>query len=327
MAAIEAGRYISQYGDALLNMLRGWAGDAQWVRAEVERLERLVTMSDAASLAALKQEINDSLVRTLREVQKDINRVQLSPPEGTDHPGFGSKAEEAPIEHTIAESSMRSGDIEEEAALQQAIAESMVEMSSELGLAGRTETPPLNAGCAEDAIGIGTTSSSEAATVPFCDHACDVVCNRQSKFRATCCHCACRELHGALLPGLDIWWRAHNICAPQAHGDQRFFCGTCSSRLGTADRNSPEALPVPFGGALLRINATGGFLIPAEKVQPIRIHTCKHGGDPHAVTNAGCNGIHDSASDAGSWVWLDSPSSDDEGCWEVVDALAALSMA
>jgi len=338
IAAIDAGRYISQYGEVLLNMLRGWPGDAKWVNAEVGRIEQLVTTNDAASLAALRREINESLVATLREVQKDLNRLQLENPE----PVVSHRNLETVFQRTMAESKLGLGDTEEEAALKQAIVESMAESMSPMAVAAGTTGNDASVGsasveesietksAAECSAGIysvvtGTVGSCDTTAGPFCDHTCNVVSNRQGQFRTSCCHCVCRGLRDGVLPGLDKWWRMRGICVPHVEEGLRFFCGSCSIRFEVVERNLLEALPVPFGGNVLRAAAWASSSMRAEVVQPVGFHKRKHGGDSIATVKSVCNDVDDALSDTSSWVLLDNP--EDEGCWEVVDALSAVTIA
>jgi len=294
MAAIESGRYTPEYGDVLLTTLRGWPGDAHWLEAEVQRIEDLLTGKDHSSLQALKQEINDSLVSTLREVQKNLHSV------GLEIPSHGVKDAEAscPAEPYMEKCAVCHG-------------------SGEL----LPEVCPL---CEGDPRFVKGTSSSSG-----CDHACDVISHRQGLPKTWCCHCACRRLHTELFEGLKAWWHSQSIETPDIRqaDSWRFFCGSCYRRWSgmeqaacssRTDMQQSLSIPVPFGGRVLCVTSSA---MNAEAVQPSCIR--RHGSDAHsrtAMRSTSHNDSNDAPSEAGSWTWLfDS----DDGSWEIIDECEA----
>jgi len=280
MAAVESGRYTPQYGEVLLTSLRGWPGDVHWLQSEVKRMEELLTGKDHMSLQALRQEINDSLVSTLREVQKNLQSAILDPPRNCRR----AAAEAGPLSMAVCSACHGSGKLLEEAC-------------------------PL---CEGDPSFASETSSSSG-----CDHACDVVSQRGGFRKIRCCHCAYRQLHIEIFEGMKEWWHRRSMETPDIEQPDRwrFFCGACSRRwsakeqsagFSRADTQQSLSMPVPFGGCVLCV---AGTATNAEEVHPSCIR--RQGSNAHSSTEP-----HDASSEAGSWTLvLDS----DDGGWAIVD--------
>mmetsp|Transcript_96180 Transcript_96180/g.170741 ORF Transcript_96180/g.170741 Transcript_96180/m.170741 type:complete len:748 (-) Transcript_96180:92-2335(-) len=292
MAAIESGRYTPEHGQILLTMLRGWPGDVRWLQAEVQRMEGLFARSDQSSLQALRKEINDSLVSTLREVQKNLHLVGLEPP------GDAEASCHAGPDMDVCAACHGSGQLLEEAC-------------------------PL---CEGD-----PHFAKETIFKPACRHACDVISHRQGLSKVGCCHCTHRRLPTELFAALKVWWHHQSFEPPEVQEAERwrFFCGACSIRWsgmeGSADflctdMQQSVLMPVPFGGRVLCVPRSE---VHAEAVQPSSFQM--KASDAHSRAAPLSNARHDSndaSSDAGSWTFLFD--SDDVAGWEIVDERGAL---
>jgi len=125
LSALNEGRYSQGFGEALLTHLRGWQGAEAWAAAEEARVASLVQSDDAASRDELRQYIEHSLVTTLREVEKEVNRGQLADAEGASGAAASQASSAAACSSSGSGSSHARLDLEEEAALQQALLESL----------------------------------------------------------------------------------------------------------------------------------------------------------------------------------------------------------
>merc|ERR1719336_3188310 len=76
--ALASGRYCHDFGEMLLQHLQGWHGAEEWAQAEQARVIALVASDDVQSREELRFWLEDSLIATLREVRKEVNRGQLA---------------------------------------------------------------------------------------------------------------------------------------------------------------------------------------------------------------------------------------------------------
>lgn len=78
LTALEEDRYDKDYGAILLNHLGNWQGSEQWAQTEGAILSSLVNADDAQSRRELRGWIENSVLCSLREIQKEVNRGALA---------------------------------------------------------------------------------------------------------------------------------------------------------------------------------------------------------------------------------------------------------
>jgi len=141
VSALASGRYCHDFGEMLLQHLQGWSGAEEWAQAEQARVRALVANDGVQSRTELRLWLEDSLIGTLREVQKEINRGQLA----------GS------LDGAAASSASGSGQPfsldDEDVELQDALAASLAEASSAAAAAASSSSvgPPGPCGVRSDA--------------------------------------------------------------------------------------------------------------------------------------------------------------------------------
>eukprot|EP00928_Gymnodinium_smaydae_P014015 TRINITY_DN15083_c3_g1_i2.p1 TRINITY_DN15083_c3_g1~~TRINITY_DN15083_c3_g1_i2.p1 ORF type:complete len:647 (+),score=86.09 TRINITY_DN15083_c3_g1_i2:49-1989(+) len=283
MLAIDSGRYVAQYGEILLDTLRGWPGSDHWVQKEVSALERLVACDDAASRLEIRRQINDSLVWTLRELEKLVNNMQLNGVE----PG-------APLQYDPPAKV-----VEEERVLKLALEES----------ANASE----QAECYKSQVAFASSvkqtgwhaNSSDVAVKTAAAHACQdsngssVACSHTCCVSNRCCHCVNRKIPTGVFPGLLAWWKSRGSVFEETSPRQlRFFCTTCSGRISASQRR-----PLPFGGCLVLLEGDSLSSPLSQLVQPC---LRSRGEDELSLASS----LH-------SWAVVSDCESD--GCWEVLD--------
>merc|ERR1711956_179506 len=79
VVALESGRYTEDFGQILLEQFQSWPGADTWAGAEGSRIALLVAVAqnDPHKKNELLQWIETSLLSTLREVEKEVNRGQM----------------------------------------------------------------------------------------------------------------------------------------------------------------------------------------------------------------------------------------------------------
>lgn len=266
ISALRDGRYVKDFGELLFGQLHSWGSNDEaedWARGEVAWARSLVDADDKESREQLLEWIEESLITTLREVQKAVNRSRLEgmmDAEGSksrersaseiNRGGGSSSASHAqkPVDHDLGTRS----DAAEELALQQALSESLEQgdLASDDDMVGvgivddvcgdsdvesvDTEFGEFVRAEAADCTGPSPLETDKGAP---CCHPCDLA--------SGCCICIHRAPKPGLLPGLHTWWQSRGMRLPE--GPLRFHCATCARSLS----DSREKIPLPFGGCLL----------------------------------------------------------------------------
>jgi len=80
LTALQSGRYTEDFGQILLKQFHGWRGDNDWAQAEQARVASLVLdcQHDPQKNEELQRWIKTSLLSTLREIEKEVNRGLLA---------------------------------------------------------------------------------------------------------------------------------------------------------------------------------------------------------------------------------------------------------
>eukprot|EP00440_Ansanella_granifera_P074965 gb/GFBE01081356.1/.p1 GENE.gb/GFBE01081356.1/~~gb/GFBE01081356.1/.p1 ORF type:complete len:433 (+),score=75.17 gb/GFBE01081356.1/:1-1299(+) len=227
LSALSSGRYSQGFGEMLLSHFRGWQGADDWARAEEARLASLVDVDNEQSREHLRRHLEEDLVVMLREVLKEVNRVQLA---GTASSASSHCDKTAPVPN---DSSGPRRDLIEEAALQAALLASADD-----------DDDDFDAGSDEDEGHGAAVDAHQGSTVSACCHACDLA-------SSSCCCCAQRAPRPGLLPSLRLWWQSRQLPGAMASASStgwRFFCQKCASRR--AQSGECQVLPLPFGGIL-----------------------------------------------------------------------------
>mmetsp|Transcript_120094 Transcript_120094/g.339816 ORF Transcript_120094/g.339816 Transcript_120094/m.339816 type:complete len:266 (-) Transcript_120094:76-873(-) len=161
---------------------------------------------------------------------------------------------------------------------------------------------------AELAAGYHVGGSNDADVErPSCGHRCEL--------RGGCCRCVTRALKPRVLPGLDTWCRQHGVVDHLPGSSScgwRFFCGACCVPAGLAARAGEVCkLPLPFGGALVRVE---GFDTARQLVAPTRFDGIDSDYDYASDTSSEAGHASSTGLDSGSACSETGFSSDADQC-------------
>lgn len=265
VSALHEGRYTRDFGEILMQHLKGWSGAEAWAQAECEQMHALVAADDEASRKVLLQELERGVLSTLREIKKEEHRGRL-----------------AGVVEPELRASGYSGDAEYESQLRLAIEASIQEQWEFLPAAEGHRVhrvqPQLAEGHRVQPRSLRATECSHSSR--SCGHACDLA--------GGCCICVHRRPRPGLLDGLARPWFGPRglLDGLSSLHTCRFICGTCAGRAS----RGPETLPLPFGGVLTFEGDT-----PASTKWEF-VQLCSDcGGDPDSWSQAALS------SEDGSW--------------------------
>jgi len=326
-----------------LTNLRGWEGAQSWAATERAWLESLVSADDPKSREELRSWIDGSLVETLREVRKDMNRGLLA---GHQTPGVLAQRSEIPfagafssgatakvkVEEVskVAPPAMARSDHVEDAQLQEALLLSAGEERKNLrskdadaasNAANKSNNPmaarsdhfedkqlqeALSLSAGEERPNLRSKdvhAASNAATI--CGHACNLAAGHCQP--TACCHCTFRAPRQEVLVALESWWRQKSLASDRdLRSDQwRFLCVDCSRGSAVGAR----AVPLPFGGQLVQDGTVAHSAFVEERVEP--------------KASASVESDMEVMSEVTDWdAWSEANLSAEDGSWVVVEPLA-----
>eukprot|EP00927_Polykrikos_kofoidii_P048358 TRINITY_DN4260_c0_g1_i1.p1 TRINITY_DN4260_c0_g1~~TRINITY_DN4260_c0_g1_i1.p1 ORF type:complete len:835 (+),score=155.72 TRINITY_DN4260_c0_g1_i1:34-2505(+) len=78
MSALQSGKYSKGHGDILLAAIRKWPGFATWAQSQLAWLQSAVESDDSGNQAKILKWLEQSMVSTLREIRKEVDRGRLA---------------------------------------------------------------------------------------------------------------------------------------------------------------------------------------------------------------------------------------------------------